>query len=157
MQDSSLLYLTYWCPQNVGIFWPPPGSLVTYRNQLILFPSSAFWGPPSPSRCGRHIWKAPYVVFQCRSQKNTWVMWLMLLCTDFRGICSLLASSPCFWKYLADTPSSDAIFSWGITIHYLRSENGPPNLKIQSTLAFRYPQQNLEVREMSDCPLVCVT
>ena len=112
---------------------------------------------PGPSRCGRHIWKAPYVVFQCRSQKNTWVMWLMLLCTDFRGICSLLASSPCFWQYLADTPSSDAIFSWGITIHYLRSENGPPNLKIQSTLAFRYPQQNLEVRENSDCPLVCVT
>ena len=26
-----------------------------YRNQLVLFLSSAFWGPPS--QCGRHLWK----------------------------------------------------------------------------------------------------
>ena len=33
--------------------------LVTYINQLILFPKSAFWGPPPPLECGRHIWKPP--------------------------------------------------------------------------------------------------
>ena len=33
--------------------------LVTVTIQLILFLSSAFWGPPSPSPSGRHIWKPP--------------------------------------------------------------------------------------------------
>ena len=26
-------------------------------DQLILFLSSAFWGPPPPTHCGHHIWK----------------------------------------------------------------------------------------------------
>ena len=43
-----------WRPQNFHI---PP--LVTYKNQLILFLLSAFWGPPFPLECGRHIWKPP--------------------------------------------------------------------------------------------------
>ena len=34
---------------------------VTYRNHLIVFLLSAFWGPPAPPHCGRHIWKPPNV------------------------------------------------------------------------------------------------
>ena len=30
-------------------------------NQLILFLSSAYWGPPSPTPCGRHILKSPKI------------------------------------------------------------------------------------------------
>ena len=35
--------------------------LVTVTNQLILFLSFAFcfWGPPSPTLSGRHLWKPP--------------------------------------------------------------------------------------------------
>ena len=33
--------------------------LVTVTNQLILLLSSAFWGPPSPTHCGRDKWKPP--------------------------------------------------------------------------------------------------
>ena len=32
--------------RNIFGFFDPP--LVTYKNQLILFLMSAFWGPPSP-------------------------------------------------------------------------------------------------------------
>ena len=48
-----------WRPQNFRIFWPPL-PLVTCINQLILFVSSAFCGPPSPIHCGSHMWKPPY-------------------------------------------------------------------------------------------------
>ena len=37
-----------------GLLTPSP--LVTVSNQLILFLSSSFWGPPPPTDCGRHIW-----------------------------------------------------------------------------------------------------
>ena len=37
--------------------------LVTVINQLILFISSAFWGTPSPTHCGRHIWKPLTLTF----------------------------------------------------------------------------------------------
>ena len=36
-----------------------PSPLVTVTNKLILFLSSAFWGPPPPTDCRRHIWKTP--------------------------------------------------------------------------------------------------
>ena len=44
---------------------PLPHPLVTYRNQQILFPLSAFWGGPSPLECGRHIWKPPHSAAAC--------------------------------------------------------------------------------------------
>ena len=37
---------------------------VTVTNQLILFLSSAFWGPPPPTQYGRHIWKPPYLAIR---------------------------------------------------------------------------------------------
>ena len=46
-----------WRPPKFRIFGPP---IVMYRNQLILFLLSAFWGPPPTTHCGRHIWKPPY-------------------------------------------------------------------------------------------------
>ena len=35
-----------------------PSPPVTVTNQLFLFLSPSFWGPPI--HCGRHIWKPPY-------------------------------------------------------------------------------------------------
>ena len=46
--------------KKFGFFDPLPPPLFTYRNQLILFLLSAFWGPPPTTHCGRHIWKPPY-------------------------------------------------------------------------------------------------
>ena len=49
--------LPYMTSANFSDFFYPP---VTVTNQLILFLLSAFWGPPPPIHCGRHIWKPPY-------------------------------------------------------------------------------------------------
>ena len=40
-------------------FFLPLAPLATVTNQLILSLLSAFWGPPPPAHCGRHIWKPP--------------------------------------------------------------------------------------------------
>ena len=47
----------YYVRKTVVFLDPLP--LVTHRNQLILFLLSAFWGPLSPTHCGRHVWKPP--------------------------------------------------------------------------------------------------
>ena len=44
-------------------FLTQPLPPVTHRDQLILFLLSAFWGPPSPTHCGRHIWKPLTLTF----------------------------------------------------------------------------------------------
>ena len=46
-----------WRPQKCRDFLPPPPG--TYRNQLILFILSAFWGPPSPPSSADVIYGNP--------------------------------------------------------------------------------------------------
>ena len=36
----------------------PPVMHIIHATSFL---SSAFWGPPSPTHCGRHIWKPPYI------------------------------------------------------------------------------------------------
>ena len=45
--ESCVWGLPFMTSANISDFSDPPFPLVTYRNQLILFLSSAFWGPPS--------------------------------------------------------------------------------------------------------------
>ena len=55
---SGLRVLPYMMSKKLSdFFYPLP--LVTVANQLILFLLSAFWGPPPPTHCRRHIWKPP--------------------------------------------------------------------------------------------------
>ena len=67
------------CGQNrtakSGFFKGDPSTVIECHNLLILFLSSAFWGPPSPTHCGRHIWKPPYhmagaATYVCTCEKN---------------------------------------------------------------------------------------
>ena len=57
--ESCVWGLPFMTSANISDFSDPPFPLVTYRNQLILFLSSAFWGPPFPSQFGRHTWNPP--------------------------------------------------------------------------------------------------
>ena len=51
--------LPYMTSTHFSDFFDLPSSLVTVTNQLIVFLSSAFWGPLPPSHCGHHISKPP--------------------------------------------------------------------------------------------------
>ena len=48
--------LPYMTSANFSAFWTP-SPLVAFRNQMILFLLSAFWGPPPPTQCRRRIYK----------------------------------------------------------------------------------------------------
>ena len=76
---------------------------VTVTNQLILFLSSAFGGPPpAPTHCGRHIWKPP---FGCGIGDGGWFVFYppLLLLLGGSVIVSAAAAA-------ASSPSSSAIF-----------------------------------------------
>ena len=63
-----------WCPENFGICWPP-SPLVTYINQLILFLSSAFWGPLSPFPV-----RTSYMEARIKMLVKSLLWWLMFAC-----------------------------------------------------------------------------
>ena len=65
-------------------FFTPP-LLVTVTNQQILFLSSVFWGPPPPTKCGRHTYGSPLMLKQTMYDYS-----LKPFSTFFYLFCSLL-------------------------------------------------------------------
>ena len=67
-----------------------PLLLVTVTNLLILFLSSAFWGPPHPTHCGRHILKSPISIpHSCNLTQKIEILSFAIFCNyrDSAAVC----------------------------------------------------------------------
>ena len=124
-----------------------PSPLVTYRNQVILFLWSAFWGPPPSTHCRRHIWKPPSKTTLPCPGFDDFLNWPCdrLSCFSEQAVHAFARESRRIWKYIPLTlrrgfSKSSRVMTRARSSHYKRWYTRIRTRKGLHLHAFVYPR-----------------